>query len=101
MRVFLITGILGGYTTFSAFSLDAITLLERGEPVTAAIYVAFQRASFGNRGVCRAGPYARNGLKRPSQSAACPLRTGLLCHISLRRISGRHPCRGAIAIGCR
>ena len=39
MRVFLITGILGGYTTFSAFSLDAITLLERGEPVTAAIYV--------------------------------------------------------------
>ncbi len=40
MRVFLITGILGGYTTFSAFSLDAITLLERGEAVTALIYVA-------------------------------------------------------------
>lgn len=40
MRVFLITGILGGYTTFSAFSLDAITLIERGEPVTALIYVA-------------------------------------------------------------
>lgn len=39
MRVFLITGILGGYTTFSAFSLDAITLVERGEVVTAAIYV--------------------------------------------------------------
>ena len=39
MRVFLITGILGGYTTFSAFSLDAITLFERGEPVTALIYV--------------------------------------------------------------
>lgn len=39
MRVFLITGILGGYTTFSAFSLDAITLVERGEPVTALIYV--------------------------------------------------------------
>lgn len=40
MRVFLITGILGGYTTFSAFSLDAITLVERGEPVTALIYIA-------------------------------------------------------------
>ncbi|WP_438748920.1 fluoride efflux transporter CrcB [Pararhizobium sp. O133] len=39
MRVFLITGFLGGYTTFSAFSLDAITLVERGEAVTAAIYV--------------------------------------------------------------
>ncbi|WP_075288754.1 fluoride efflux transporter CrcB [Pararhizobium arenae] len=39
MRVFMITGILGGYTTFSAFSLDAIALLERGETVPAAIYV--------------------------------------------------------------
>jgi CrcB protein len=39
MRVFLITGILGGYTTFSAFSLDAIALVERGETVPAAIYV--------------------------------------------------------------
>ena len=39
MRVFLITGILGGYTTFSAFSLDTITLMERGELVTAAVYV--------------------------------------------------------------
>ncbi len=39
MRVFLITGILGGYTTFSAFSLDAIMLVERGQAVTAAIYV--------------------------------------------------------------
>ena len=30
-RLFLMTGILGGYTTFSAFSLDAIALYERGE----------------------------------------------------------------------
>ncbi|TGD41837.1 fluoride efflux transporter CrcB [Pseudotabrizicola sediminis] len=28
---FLMTGILGGFTTFSAFSLDAISLWERGE----------------------------------------------------------------------
>ncbi len=39
LRVLLITGVLGGYTTFSAFSLDAVTLFERGEPVTAALYV--------------------------------------------------------------
>ncbi len=39
MRVFLITGILGGYTTFSAFSLDAIALIERGETAPAALYV--------------------------------------------------------------
>jgi fluoride exporter len=37
---FLMTGILGGYTTFSAFSLDALTLWERGEALTAFAYVA-------------------------------------------------------------
>ena len=38
-RLFLTTGILGGYTTFSAFSLDAALLYERGELSLAAIYV--------------------------------------------------------------
>ena len=38
-RLFLSTGILGGYTTFSAFSLDAVALYERGEVGLAAIYV--------------------------------------------------------------
>src|SRR5262245_59609118 len=37
-RLFLTTGILGGYTTFSAFSLDTILLYERGEPGLAALY---------------------------------------------------------------
>jgi CrcB protein len=36
---FLMTGLLGGFTTFSAFSLDALTLFERGETGTAALYV--------------------------------------------------------------
>ena len=31
MRLFLATGVLGGYTTFSAFSLDTALLWERGE----------------------------------------------------------------------
>ena len=39
-RLFLTTGILGGYTTFSAFSLDAALLYERGEIGLAAVYVA-------------------------------------------------------------
>ena len=39
-RLFLTTGILGGYTTFSAFSLDAALLYERGELGMAALYVA-------------------------------------------------------------
>jgi fluoride exporter len=38
-RLFLMTGILGGYTTFSAFSLDAGVLYERGELGLAALYV--------------------------------------------------------------
>jgi fluoride exporter len=38
-RLFLMTGILGGYTTFSAFSLDAALLYERGEIASALVYV--------------------------------------------------------------
>lgn len=38
-RLFIMTGILGGYTTFSAFSLDAALLYERGEMGLALAYV--------------------------------------------------------------
>ena len=40
VRLFLTTGILGGYTTFSAFSLDAILLYERGQILMALGYIA-------------------------------------------------------------
>lgn len=36
---FLVTGLLGGFTTFSAFSLDAVTLYERGQVALAGLYV--------------------------------------------------------------
>ena len=39
LRVFLITGILGGFTTFSAFSLDVVELIERGEIAHAMLYL--------------------------------------------------------------
>jgi CrcB protein len=39
-RLFLATGLLGGFTTFSAFSLDAMLLWERGAAGAAASYVA-------------------------------------------------------------
>ncbi len=39
LRLFLTTGILGGFTTFSAFSLDAVTLWQRGESGAALAYV--------------------------------------------------------------
>lgn len=38
-RLFLTTGILGGFTTFSTFSLDTALLWERGQPAVAALYV--------------------------------------------------------------
>ena len=39
LRLFLATGILGGYTTFSAFSLDAVLLWERHDYLPATYYV--------------------------------------------------------------
>jgi CrcB protein len=38
-RLFATTGVLGGFTTFSAFSLDAVLLWERGQAGMAAFYV--------------------------------------------------------------
>ena len=40
LRLFLATGILGGFTTFSAFSLDVVVLWERGAQLAAAGYIA-------------------------------------------------------------
>ncbi len=40
LRLFLTTGILGGYTTFSAFTLDAALLWERGQVWGSVVYVA-------------------------------------------------------------
>lgn len=39
-RLFLTTGVLGGYTTFSTFSLDFLFLMERGETGLALLYAA-------------------------------------------------------------
>ena len=40
MRGFLVVGMLGGFTTFPAFSLDAVLLLERGSLGPAFAYIA-------------------------------------------------------------
>jgi CrcB protein len=39
LRAFLTTGILGGYTTFSTFSLDSVLLLQKGQYGAAAFYI--------------------------------------------------------------
>ena len=57
-RLFLMTGILGGYTTFSAFSLDTALLYGRGEVSLAALYV------LGSVGVSIAGLFAGLALMR-------------------------------------
>ncbi|SMF78807.1 fluoride efflux transporter CrcB [Allosphingosinicella indica] len=40
IRLLLATGFLGGFTTFSAFSLDAVLLWQRGDTAAATLYVA-------------------------------------------------------------
>ena len=40
LRAFLTVGVLGGYTTFSTFSLDSALLIERGAYMSAAAYMA-------------------------------------------------------------
>lgn len=39
VRLFLAVGILGGFTTFSAFSLDAVLLFQKGQTGEAVLYV--------------------------------------------------------------
>jgi len=39
MRLLLVTGVLGGFTTFSAFGLESLQLLRKGEIWLAGVYV--------------------------------------------------------------
>ena len=39
LRLLVITGVLGGFTTFSSFSAESLILLQRGELVLAAAHV--------------------------------------------------------------
>ena len=41
---FVMTGLLGGFTTFSAFSLETMTLIERGQVGSAALYIGLSVA---------------------------------------------------------
>ncbi len=59
LRAFLTVGVLGGYTTFSTFSLDAALLIERGDWWSAAAYIAGSTllsiaALFAGMGIIRA-----------------------------------------------
>lgn len=58
LRAFVATGILGGYTTFSAFSLDFANLVRAGEPLPATFYL------LGSVGLSIAGVFAGLMLAR-------------------------------------
>src|ERR1700751_5296389 len=74
-RLFLMTGILGGYTTFSAFSLDTALLYERGALGLAAVYVLGSGVVsitrlFAGLALVRSFSWVRSGLERPWHSEA-------------------------------
>ncbi|MDO1583764.1 fluoride efflux transporter CrcB [Rhizobium oryzicola] len=59
MRLLIVTGFLGGYTTFSSFSLDTVALMERGASAAAVSYVVVSlvvslAATFGGLALGRA-----------------------------------------------
>ena len=58
LRTFLATGILGGFTTFSAFSLDAVNLMQRGDMSSAALYIGAS-VMFSILGLCAGLSLAR------------------------------------------
>ena len=58
IRLFLAVGLFGGFTTFSSFSLDVISLIQRGALFTAMAYV------FGSVLLCLAGLWAGMTLVR-------------------------------------
>lgn len=60
LRIFLATGILGGFTTFSAFSLDVAVLAEQGNPFHAGVYIV--ASVLLSIGACVAGLFIARGV---------------------------------------
>lgn len=56
LSLFLITGVLGGFTTFSSFSLESLGLMLGGSPFSAVAYVL--TTVLGSLLACAAGYYA-------------------------------------------
>jgi CrcB protein len=61
-RLLLVVGVLGGYTTFSSFAFEAVTLLEQGRFARAAAYVLASNA--GGLAACAIGLLATRAAIR-------------------------------------
>lgn len=60
LNPFVMSGVLGGFTTFSAFSLEAFSLYERGEAGMALLYVGL--SVIGSVGALALGVWMARGL---------------------------------------
>jgi CrcB protein len=63
LKLLLVTGLLGGFTTFSAFSIETLQLFQEGAPGRALAYV------FASVGLCLLGVWAGFGLGRTLHAA--------------------------------
>lgn len=62
LRLLIIVGLLGGFTTFSSYSLETIELIHAHRALAAATYVL--ASNIGAIGACAAGLWARGQLMR-------------------------------------
>jgi fluoride exporter len=58
LRTGILTGFIGGYTTFSTFEMEMLLLVEQGEPIKALLYLALSillgfAAAFGGAYIAR------------------------------------------------
>ena len=61
-RLLLVVGILGGYTTFSSFAYESVTLLEQGRIARLATYLLLSNA--GGLAACAAGLFSTRAVMR-------------------------------------
>ena len=74
LRPFLATGVLGGYTTFSTFSVDTVALVGAGRPMLAAGYVV--ASVLGGVLAVVAGVYAGRAAVRATDTVDAELVAG-------------------------
>lgn len=81
-RAFVITGVLGGFTTASLFSLQVLTLIQSGEVVMAALYVV------GSFAICLFAAWLGYAATWPVVHRRALIRRAAIRRATMRRMSG-------------